>query len=156
MRMKKKVIALIILIMAFSFILPKNSMAFLWWDDPIYREPNIIPEDSQSSGLDDMIKDAEEFEKERGATVGGSGSQTFQLNQGKLQSFSSNLYSVLLISATAVSVLIGLIIGAKYMIGSVEEKAEYKKLLVPYLAGCVAVYGALGIWKLCVTILGNI
>lgn len=156
MRMKRKVMILILLIMVFSFILPKNSMAFLWWDDPIYREPDRIPESSASGGLDDMIKDAEAFEKEKGATVGGSGSQTFQLNQGNLQSFSSDLYSVLLISATAISVLIGIIIGIKYMIGSVEEKAEYKKLLVPYLAGCVAVYGALGIWKLLVTILGNV
>lgn len=156
MIMKKKVIVLIILIMAFSFMLPKTSMAFLWWNDTIYKQPGIIPEDKDSSGLDDMIKDAEAFEKEKGATTGGSGSQDFQLNQGNLQKFSSDLYTVLLVVATAVSVLVGIIVGIKYMIGSVEEKAEYKKLLVPYLAGCVAVYGALGIWKLLVTVLGSV
>ena len=156
MKMRKKVIILIVFIIVFILIVPKNSMAFLWWDDPIYREPTVDPDGSQSSGLDDMITDAEAFEKEKGAVSGGTGSQAFQLNQGKLQTFSSNLYTVLLVAATAISVLIGIIIGVKYMIGSVEEKAEYKKLLVPYLAGCVAVYGALGIWKLFVTILGNI
>lgn len=156
MKMRKKIIILILFIIAFILIIPKNSIGAFLWRDPIYSEPDIVPEDSQDSGLDDMIKDAEAFEKEKGAVVGGRGSQTFQLNQGKLQSFSSNLYTVLLVAATAVSVLIGIIIGIKYMIGSVEEKAEYKKLLVPYLAGCVAVYGALGIWKLLVTILGNI
>lgn len=42
------------------------------------------------------------------------------------------------------------------MIGSVEEKAKYKELLLPYLAGCAAVYGALGIWQLMVKILGSV
>lgn len=151
--MKKKIIICILLVIAFCFILANNSMA---WDDPIYKEPNIIPNENQAEGLDDMIRDAEAFEKEKGATVGGQNSTTFQLKQDKLQNFSSNLYSALIITATAVSIIIGIIIGIKYMMGSVEEKAEYKKLLVPYLAGCVAVYGALGIWKLLVTVLGNV
>lgn len=148
---KKKIIVFIFLIITFSFILPNNSMA-----NPIYREPDIIPNEKQVEGLDDMIKDAEAFEKEKGATVGGQDSTTFQLKQDQLQNFSSNLFSVLIITATAISIIVGIIIGIKYMIGSVEEKAEYKKMLVPYLAGCVAVYGALGIWKLLVTVLGNV
>lgn len=149
MRMKKKVIALIILIMAFSFILPKNSMAILLGETTIYKEPSIKSSGEQGKGLDDMIEDAEAFEKKKGE-------QDFKFNQDKLKEFSSELYSVLIVTATAVSVLIGVVIGIKYMTGSVEEKAEYKKLLVPYLAGCIAVYGALGIWKLLVTILGSI
>ena len=75
---------------------------------------------------------------------------------GKLSDFSSSLYTILLTAATAVTIIIGIVLGIKYMVGSVEEKAEYKKMLVPYLAGCVAIYGALGIWKLLVTILSGI
>ena len=52
--------------------------------------------------------------------------------------------------------IIGVVLGIKYMVGSVEEKAEYKKMLIPYLAGCVAIYGSLGIWKLVISILENI
>ena len=47
----------------------------------------------------------------------------------------------------------GGIIGIKLMISSASEKAEAKKLLVPYVVGCVVVFGGFGIWKLVVTIL---
>ena len=38
------------------------------------------------------------------------------------------------------SVLVLVILGIKYMIGSVEEKAEYKKSMIPYLIGAVMVF----------------
>lgn len=33
-----------------------------------------------------------------------------------------------------------IILGIKYMIGSVEQKAEYKKTLIPYLIGCIFIF----------------
>ena len=36
-----------------------------------------------------------------------------------------------------VSVIVLMIIGIKYMIGSVEEKANYKATMMPYVIGCV-------------------
>lgn len=33
-----------------------------------------------------------------------------------------------------------MIIGIKYMTGSLEEKANYKKTMVPYLVGCVILF----------------
>ena len=41
-----------------------------------------------------------------------------------------------------VSVLALVIIGVKYMLGSVEEKAEYKKTLMPYIIGAGLVFAA--------------
>lgn len=38
------------------------------------------------------------------------------------------------------SVLALVIIGFKYMLGSVEQKADYKKSLVPYVIGAVLVF----------------
>ena len=35
-----------------------------------------------------------------------------------------------------------ILLGVKYMLGSVEEKAEYKKSLFPYMIGAVFVFGA--------------
>ena len=40
-----------------------------------------------------------------------------------------------------VSVLALIIIGVKYMFGSVEEKAQYKKTLLPYFWGAIMVFG---------------
>lgn len=41
---------------------------------------------------------------------------------------------------STISVITLAIIGIKYMIGSVEEKAEYKKTMLPYLIGAVLVF----------------
>ena len=35
-----------------------------------------------------------------------------------------------------------MVIGIKYIVGSVEEKASYKKTMVPYLVGCIFLFGA--------------
>ena len=43
--------------------------------------------------------------------------------------------------AVIISVAVLIIIGIKYMVGSIEQKAEYKKTLVPYAVGCVLVAG---------------
>ena len=42
---------------------------------------------------------------------------------------------------TLVSVGALIVIGIKYMLGSVEEKAEYKKTMIPYLIGAFLVFG---------------
>ena len=45
-------------------------------------------------------------------------------------------------------VIIMAIFGIKYMMGSIEEKAEYKKTMVPYIVGAVVVMAAPQIAKL--------
>jgi len=49
------------------------------------------------------------------------------------------------IVGTIASVVTLVILGIKYMTGSVEEKAEYKKTLMPYLIGAVFVLAATNI-----------
>ena len=44
-----------------------------------------------------------------------------------------------------ISVIVLTIIGIKYMIGSVEEKAEYKKTLIPYFIGAVLLFAGANI-----------
>ena len=48
--------------------------------------------------------------------------------------------------------IVGAVIGIKYMLGSVEEKAEHKKLLVPYLIGSVIIIAALTIWRILIDV----
>ena len=43
---------------------------------------------------------------------------------------------------TIVSVLVLVILGIKYMMGSAEEKAEYKKTMIPYLIGAILIFAA--------------
>ncbi len=39
-----------------------------------------------------------------------------------------------------VSVLALVIIGVRYMLGSIEQKAEYKKIMIPYLVGAIFLF----------------
>ena len=41
-----------------------------------------------------------------------------------------------------VSVAVLVILGIKYMMGSAEEKAEYKKTMIPYLVGAILIFAA--------------
>lgn len=40
------------------------------------------------------------------------------------------------------SVIVLIVIGLKYMMGSAEEKAEYKKTLMPYVVGAALIFAA--------------
>lgn len=53
-------------------------------------------------------------------------------------------YAVSIITSIGVviSVIVIAIIGVKYMLGSVGDRAEYKKTLMPYLIGAILVFGA--------------
>ena len=41
-----------------------------------------------------------------------------------------------------ISVIVLMALGIKYMVGSVQEKAEYKKALLPYLIGAILLFAA--------------
>ena len=41
-----------------------------------------------------------------------------------------------------VAVVILLVLGIKYMMGSAEEKAEYKKSMIPYIVGAVLIFAS--------------
>ena len=46
---------------------------------------------------------------------------------------------------TIASVIFISILGIKYMLGSLEEKAEYKETLKPYVIGCLLIFGTVQI-----------
>lgn len=50
-----------------------------------------------------------------------------------------------------IAVIVLLVLGIKYMVGSASEKAEYKKTMIPYLVGAVIVFGASAIAKVVVS-----
>lgn len=49
-----------------------------------------------------------------------------------------------------VAVIVLLVLGIKYMIGSTSEKAEYKKSMIPYLVGAILVFGACAVARIVV------
>ena len=117
---------------------------------PIYVQPNATTtgNGSSESSLEDMTKDADKF-----VNSGNAPANTFTKS---LQNFSKTMYNILLTIGIFVAVVVGGIIGIKLMTSSAEGKAEAKALLIPYVVGCVVVFGGFGIWKLVVTLLQNI
>ena len=66
-----------------------------------------------------------------------SGSSTTQLN-----SVGGGVLHILAIVGSGLSIIFLICLGIKYMLGSIEEKAEYKKTMLPYLVGAIFVFGA--------------
>ena len=60
----------------------------------------------------------------------------------EIQSAGNSIISILQTVGVVLSVVVLMIIGIKYMMGSAEEKAEYKKTLLPYIIGAAMVFGA--------------
>ena len=77
------------------------------------------------------------------------------LDVDNLKNVSDVVYNILLTVGIIAVAIIGLIIGIKYMTGSVSQKAETKELLTPYIVGCVIIFGAFGIWKIVVELLNQ-
>lgn len=97
--------------------------------------------------VDDVIQGADNFlEKGKGGAI----------QELKLKETSNFIFNIFLAVAIVITVIVGLIIGIKFMMAGIEEKAELKETLVPYFIGCVVVFGAFGIWKLVVTILNMV
>ena len=54
----------------------------------------------------------------------------------------NRIITVLTVIGTVISVIVLIILGLKYMMGSVEERAEYKKTMMPYVIGAALVFAA--------------
>lgn len=57
-----------------------------------------------------------------------------------LQNKANNILGLIQVVGVVVSVVMLMAIGIKYMLGSVEEKAEYKSSLVPYIIGAFVLF----------------
>lgn len=54
-----------------------------------------------------------------------------------IQGVGNTIIGIIQAVGSIIAVIVLLILGIKYMMGSAEEKAEYKKTMLPYLIGAV-------------------
>lgn len=64
-----------------------------------------------------------------------------------LQSMSSMIYNILLVVGIIIAVVIGIVLGIKWVTGGIEGQVDVKNMLIPYIVGCVIIFGAFTIWK---------
>ena len=62
--------------------------------------------------------------------------------QDTISSVGGRIMGTIQVVGIVIAVVILMVIGIKYMMGSTEEKAEYKKTMIPYIVGAVLVFAA--------------
>lgn len=59
-----------------------------------------------------------------------------------INGFGNKIVTVLSTIGAIISVVVLVVLGIKYMLGSTEEKAQYKKSLMPYVIGAAITFSA--------------
>ena len=86
-----------------------------------------------------------------------SASGTMSKDQEKsLKDTSNSIYNTLLMISFVVVAIVGIILGIKFMMAGVEEKADVKKSLIIFLIGTGVAYGDFAIWKVLITFLNKV
>ena len=66
-------------------------------------------------------------------------------NTTKTEELGNSILGLIQVIGTFASVGILMVLGIKYMVGSVEEKASYKKTMLPYLVGAIILFSAVNL-----------
>ena len=110
------------------------------------------PTKSEAAGIfDDIINQGKNFIND-----GKSGGGMTTDQETSMRDASNSIFNVLVIIGTALVVIVGGIMGIKFMVASVEDKAKIKEAMIPYVLGAVLIFGAFGIWKLTITIMDTV
>lgn len=73
-------------------------------------------------------------------------------NESKQKESVLSIYNVALGIGIIAAVLVGIIIGVKFITTGVEGQAKIKEKILPYVIGCIVVFGAFGIWRAAINI----
>lgn len=60
----------------------------------------------------------------------------------EVKTLGGKLMGVIQTAGVVIAVIILMVLGIKYMMGSAGEKAEYKKTMIPYLVGAILIFAA--------------
>lgn len=63
----------------------------------------------------------------------------------KVTGLGNKVLGIIQVVGTIIAVGVLMVIGIKYMMGSAEEKAEYKKTMLPYVIGALILFAAVNI-----------
>lgn len=117
MYFKKKCIIKVLLVFMLGFMIFNNFSP-----NSVYGKAIIENKEVESANLNVDYYEPGALQKE--------GSEKFTSIVGIVLGVVRNI-------AAVASVLILMVMGIKYMVGSITEKAEYKKAMIPYLLGFV-------------------
>ena len=64
---------------------------------------------------------------------------------GTVGGVGNTILGIIQVIGTVIAIGVLMVLGIKYMMGSAEEKAEYKKTMIPYLIGAVLLFAAVNL-----------
>lgn len=71
-----------------------------------------------------------------------SGDKTSTITSTGMTNLGAKIIGTIQVVGIIIAVVVLLVLGIKYMIGSAEEKAEYKKTMMPYVVGALLIFAA--------------
>ena len=104
--------------------------------------------------LDEVIRDGDKFISD--GREGRKQDSEYAVDDSTLKDTTDQIYNSLLAIGIGLAVILGAILGIQIMWGSIEQQVKAKEMLMPYVAGCSVVFGAFGIWRICVTIFSQL
>lgn len=109
----------------------------------------IYPTNVQALSIDGIFSGADNFL----AIGGGQSGVNTTIDDTALSDTSDFLYNILLGISMIIAVIVGMVLGIKYMLATSEEKADIKQTLPAYIVSCIVVFGAFTIWKLVINMI---
>ena len=74
--------------------------------------------------------------------IGGVSIDPKTENTGDITKVGNKIMGILQVVGVLIAVIILMVLGIKYMMSSAEEKAEYKKTMIPYIVGAILIFAA--------------
>lgn len=86
-----------------------------------------------------------------------SGDQTTKFtSSSEITNLGQKIIGAIQVIGIVIAVVVLLVLGIKYMVGSAEEKAEYKKTMMPYVVGALLIFAASTIVNVLYNVIDNL
>ena len=153
MRLLKKFFIIFMLVMIVILGMNSKVLAATWFNNITNRIQDI------GNTVNEGINHIETTGPSIDATIQGaqdfidSADTTGTIDEAAVQRNVGFIYNIFFACGMVIAVVCGVCLGIKFMVSSTEGKAEVKELLLPYIIGCVIIFGAFGIWKIVITVM---
>lgn len=101
---------------------------------------------NQGASIADSFTAAQDFTNTEKSSI---------INYQNLYSVINFLYNIAMIVGIVIAIIVGIGLGIRIVYGSVDEKADAKHLIIPYLGGVAIIAFGFTIWKIILGLLYN-
>lgn len=103
-----------------------------------------------ASSLGDIINSGSNF------INSGANTNAIVPNEEGIRDTSNFIFNIVFTLGIIILIIWGMVLGIKFITGSVEEQADVKKSLFPYGVGCIIIFSGYAIWRIVVIIASQI